>query len=343
MTITRLWQAGAEVGTIGLEWDSVSGAVASTTKAKTGTYSFRASAGNYMRKSLPAAISQVRCGFHVNHNGASAGDHPRIAAFRSGSTYIASVEFDEDAGTIALLIGSTTVATVAAGAFDSLDTWMHCGVDLKLAGSGGWFYFYVNGDPLAWFDGDTNDAGATVDGFQLASGATLDQWSLYAYFDDVFVEETTGESEPLPVPDYRYELILPNGNGTYNDWTGSDGNSTDNYLLVDERPHDGDTTYVLANGASAGLQESYAMGAMTTLPTGWSINSVIALAVAKETSAGSNQIKLLTKVGGSQASSAAMDVGTAYALSWDRRVLQPSGAAWDESAVNAVEIGHETV
>lgn len=54
-------------------------------------------------------------------------------------------------------------------------------------------------------------------------------------------------------------LISPNANGTYSQLTGSDGNSTDNYALVDEVPV---STADYAEATSTGLKDSYNGGSL---------------------------------------------------------------------------------
>ena len=56
--------------------------------------------------------------------------------------------------------------------------------------------------------------------------------------------------------DTRIECLFPNGNGNSSDFDGSDGNSIDNYLLVDDTAPDGDTTYVEAG--VVGDKDTYA-------------------------------------------------------------------------------------
>jgi hypothetical protein len=65
------------------------------------------------------------------------------------------------------------------------------------------------------------------------------------YIDDFYVNDDSGSA-----PENTYfgeafvvESMIPNGNGNSSQWVGSDGNSTDNYLLVDDSGND-DTDYV---------------------------------------------------------------------------------------------------
>ncbi|MFZ1754225.1 MAG: hypothetical protein WBO46_18985 [Caldilineaceae bacterium] len=333
MTITRLWQSGAEWNEIGLEWDSVSGAVASSTRARTGTYGFRASGQDYMRKTIPgSALAQARVSFHINHSGVALGT-PRLVALRSGSTYVASAEYDAGGGNVVLKIGSTAVATASAGALGSSSTWIHCGLDVKLAASGGWIYFYLNGALAASFDGDTSGAGSTVDGLQLASGSSMHQWTSFVFFDDIYLDSSVGESLPAALPDRRFVFVQPTAAGSNTEWTPLSG---DNYAAVDERPQDGDTTYVAATVADK--VDTYGM-ANVTVDTGWQIVAAVAQAVAKKTDASASQFKFESLVGVDSASSSAVDLSTSYALYTDRQTSQPDASDWNETDFNAAEFG----
>jgi hypothetical protein len=69
--------------------------------------------------------------------------------------------------------------------------------------------------------------------------------SMTELLDDLYVNDDSGSA-----PENTYfgeafvvESMIPNGNGNSSQWVGSDGNSTDNYLLVDDSGND-DTDYV---------------------------------------------------------------------------------------------------
>src|SRR3990172_3324202 len=82
---------------------------------------------------------------------------------------------------------------------------------------------------------------------------------------------------PIYVAPYR-----PNGNGTAT-WDGSDGNQTDNYLLVDDPAlnNDGDTTYL-----ETGVAEVEILGMADISPTPVTIVAVDAIMIAKDSVGG---------------------------------------------------------
>ena len=130
--------------------------------------------------------------------------------------------------------------------------------------------------------------------------------------------------------------LLPGGNGTYSQMVGSDGNSTDNYLLVDEV---GPNTTDYVESATVGDKDSYAMGNLPTVPS--SIIATRAGIYAAASDAGARSLRILTRSGGTD-----YDNGVDFALTstyryyTDLRETDPAtGVAWTESGVNAVEIG----
>lgn len=340
MTITRRFQATAELGTGTqlLEWDTVNVVTVSTTKAKTGSASFRFRINDWMRKTF-TNTAQARGGFHLNHNGPTAGDVPRLLSLLNGGSVVADIRWNEPTGMIQIYVNAVMVAEAAPGALTAIDTWFHCGFDVFLDASG-WVKFYVDGTLLVGYEGDTSGAGTVINVMQVGSSTSLQYWETYAYADNVYLDDSTGESTFAIPPALEFLRYAASGNGTSSQFTGSDGNSTDNYLLVDDFPHDSDTTYVEA--ASSGLRDLYDT-ATFTLPGGYAVAAIIPFAVARKTDAGvATTLKLLAKNGGNESLSAAQDLGVSYALEWARNTAQPDASAWTEAGVNAAEYGQES-
>lgn len=67
------------------------------------------------------------------------------------------------------------------------------------------------------------------------------------FFDDLAFNNSTGSFQNSYPGPGRIIHLSPNGNGDNSQWTGSDADSTDNYLLVDETTPDDVTTYVESN------------------------------------------------------------------------------------------------
>jgi hypothetical protein len=131
------------------------------------------------------------------------------------------------------------------------------------------------------------------------------------------------------------------GNGANSALVGSDGNSVDNYLLVDDPAinHDSDTTYV--ESPTVGAKDTYAA---SNLPTpALSIVGAGTVVVARKTDAGSRAIKTVVRSGGVNYQGADEHfLSTSYAAYRSMFLQNPNGpAAWNETTVNAMEAGVE--
>lgn len=338
MAVTRIWQAHAELGGDGLvgftSRDSTSFNTTSTTKARTGTHSFRLYSNYGYSKVLPSTYTQFRLSCHWNHNGAGSGDTVGIIAFGS----VVELRWVQDASKIQLYVNGSLADEVVSSEFAQTDIWRHLGIDVKIAASG-WAYVYLDGAEVIGYSGDLGTVGISSLEFNPFIGS-LDSWNGYVYIDDIFLDDINGETNPAAVPDKRFYYRRANGNGTASELTGSDGDSLDNYLLVDDVPHDGDGTYVKA--AAAGLRDLYDTETFT-LPANFAVAAVIPLVVAKKTDAAiGTQVKLVAKNGASETVSSAKNLGTSYGVVLARMTTQPGGGSWDEAGVNAAEYGMES-
>jgi hypothetical protein len=136
----------------------------------------------------------------------------------------------------------------------------------------------------------------------------------------------------------RYAALDPTGNGNSSGLLGSDGNSTDNYLLVDDGfDHDSDTTYV--QGSVVGDKDTYAMEDLPTPPL--TIYAVLPVVTAKKTDAGTRSIVPVIRRSGTDYDAATEHfLGTSYQSFRQAIDLDPStGLAWTEAGVNAMELG----
>ena len=86
MAITRVWQAGAELNKVLLEFtsrSSYSQFVISATAPHTGTYSFRIISYIEATKVFATTYTQMRTGFYFRHTGAGTNDAPGIVGFKT--------------------------------------------------------------------------------------------------------------------------------------------------------------------------------------------------------------------------------------------------------------------
>lgn len=332
MAITRRWQSGFELQTTD-EFTAVSSLTISNTKAKTGSYSARVSATNNGYITV-TATAQGRLAFHFNHLGVVV-DGPSLCVFTDTTNEVLSLRYNDGSQLLELWDNAGVIASAALGDLAVQNIWNHISIDFKI-NAAGWASVRLNGVQIINFSGDTNDGGTSINRFYLGEAtAGTGIWANYAYFDDVYFDDCTGEVAATTPPDYRYHLLTPNANGAANQWDGSDGNSTDNYLLVDDIPHDTDTTYVSTD--VDGEKDAYGMTTYA-LAAGESFVSVIPYMYArKEDGASTAQVKLNLGDGSNEELGTLQDLGTSYTLKSERFLLAPDGGAWQQADVDALQ------
>lgn len=155
-------------------------------------------------------------------------------------------------------------------------------------------------------------------------------------YDDVYICDATGGANDDFLGDVRVDCFLPNANGNSSDLVGSDSNSVDNYLLVDETDPDDDTTYVQSD--VVGDHDSYGYPNLSHTPS--EIFGVQVNMFAKKDDAGARSIQSVTRSNGADYNGAAQGLSTSYVIY--REVLEEdpdTSAAWTESGFNAAEFG----
>lgn len=171
-------------------------------------------------------------------------------------------------------------------------------------------------------------AATTADGIKIQGPATGNY-----YFDDLYINDSSGANNTGFLGDIRIEAIRPSGAGYQTDWTPSSGT---NFSRVNETTEDGDTTYV--SSSTANQIDSYAMGDLLTTPS--AIYAVQATVVARKTDAGTKVFDILTRISSTNYLSSDMSVQDSYNFFTQIQELSPaSGIAWTAAEVNGMEMG----
>ncbi len=330
MAITRRWQTGFEFGTLA-EFSGTFGAVAISTVAPyTGTYSLVFPASStvlYGETTLPATY-QARTGFFIRPRAhlLTTFDAEIFTVYDASSNALVKILVDGATDNIEVYVGGTLRDTMNDPNFG---VWQHWGVDFKIDATAGWVTIYRNGVEWASYEGNTGAAQATK--MRWGPYGTNAGFGTAVYIDDIYIDDTTGELAAAPVPNYRYLLQPVIGNGAYNgNWAGSDGDSVNNYAMVDDVPPDDDTTYLSAGSA---LLESFTGGTIT-LPDDTTINANIPTVMARKTEAGgTNQLIVFSRTGAVDDAGPAQDLSTAYAFYFD---YQPGTVLADEIGIEHV-------
>lgn len=170
-----------------------------------------------------------------------------------------------------------------------------------------------------------------ITSLQIGSGADIG--AIYWDLDDLYVCDGTGALNNDFLGDVRVQAIYPSGNGTTSNLVGSDGNSTDNYALVDEVVPDG-ADYV--ESSTVGDKDTYAYG---DLGVSGIVHGVQILPLAVKTDGGIRSITSVARVSGTEEDGASQPLSMSYTYFPDMRNTKPGGGAWTVSDVNSAEFG----
>ncbi len=249
------------------------------------------------------------------------------------TTQLAGITFDSNHHICAKVGGS--VVLDSGWAMRTGQVWQLLEIYYKIADSGGRIVAYVDGILRIDYTGDTKPGADTV----------FDRFGVYCGdgdcgYDDIAFNDTMGDADNSWCGDGSVIRLDPNNNGAHNNWTGSDGDQTNNYLHVDDFAQDGDTSYVYAPVTSPGVQDQYAMTNYSA--TGRVLKRVWAEARVKKMVAEPTYIKLgLFPSGGADAVSGNLAISTTglyQRITGNEYVLNPAdGQPWEEADINALE------
>jgi len=320
--MTRIFTEGFESGD--LLFFTSHASVLSTSVVRSGTRSLQnANIGNLNSKNIPSvSLAYFRFAFN------------RVSTFSfrwyNGATELGSIRHNTTSNRIEIYTSTGTL--VATGTKEILaNTWYLIEVYVNIADAGT-ITVRVDGIQDATYSGDTKPGTAV----------TMDsvRYYLNGYLDDLAMNDTSGFEDNSWCGDGRVIALTPDGNGSLSQLTGSDGNSTDNYLLVNEVPSNGDTSYV--QGSTAELADLYTVAGSGLV--GATIHRVWVESRSRDTVATGGLISLIVKTNGTEYDGATKTLGTAYAVITgdDLRLNPNTGVAWTIAELDALEIGVKT-
>jgi hypothetical protein len=290
--MANVFRDGAEFGDL-LAFDSVRVGgfiVVTTAQKRSGVYSYNLGQNDWMKVDL-ADPSEIYARFGLR--AASFGNNAYFVWYK-GATELGSIRINSSSQKIEAYTSTGTL--VATGSISiQLNTWYLIEVHVKIADASGDIEVKVDGvTPLDIdFSGDTKPgADTTIDSVNFSCYFSNNS----CYFDDLGINDTSGSVDNSWCGDGHIILLTPNANGDVTQLMGSDGNQTDNYLLVDDIPSDGDTTYVVGSGI--GQYDLYNL--LPSNLTDVIISRVWAEARARSIAATGDEVALLLKTGGNE-------------------------------------------
>lgn len=236
-------------------------------------------------------------------------------------------------GNLATLLGTSTNTVMTP-----FGTWYYIEVKATLHDSTGTVDVLVDGVSVLSLSGvDTKNGGTKTvfDSVVWEVGASI--WGI----SDLYICNGAGSTNN----DFLYAPSIywlnPNGNGASSQGVGSDGNSTNNYLLVDDARNSPDPTdYV--DLVSTGDKDTYTFADVSGIPAGRAVLGAMVWSNAQKTDAGARSLSHVARSSGGTetdvAATTALVNGTFYAVGSPFEAL-PGGGTWDVTELNAMQFG----
>jgi hypothetical protein len=295
-------------------------------------------------KSVSTASSTCIIGFawYINSFGSDSQASGVLNVVNTGSALDASVQFqiriDALTGANLRLMRGDGAATMVGGPTLALGTWNYIEAKVVLHDTAGTAELRVNEQSYGVFTGNTRgQANNGFNGFSFG-GSSSNNHSISSQYDDVYICDGTGSTNNTFLGDCRVQALFPDGNSAVaNDWVGSDSNSTDNYLLVDEtNPATADYTQTSTQNAKDlyTYQNSSAVG---------TIYAVQVLPYAAKTDTGVRTIASIANLAGTEKVGTSNNLSTSAIYYPEVMETDPNDAQWTISNVNNTEFGIELI
>lgn len=281
--------------------------------------------GSYLHRGWPSGRSYF--GFAVNPNANVASG--KLIQFLNSSAYERSTLF-LDNGSLYLQMQHTTTRVISSGGAPAgVWTYVELSFDFQTGGSVN-FQIRVNGTLTASVNADPHYYNEDIVQMRFTGMGTAG-----VKLDNVVLMDTTGTSFNGYLGPVAVRAVFAAQDTPQKQFVPLTG--TDNFAMLDETPHDGDTSYV-SSGAS-GARDLYRIQGGVV---GGAVKAVMPFTRAREADAAGRQIRLVTQSGGTVRVSDNRPLTDAYALQYEVLETNPAtGLAWTPAEVDAAEFGFE--
>lgn len=320
----RLATEGAEAGTLALDnhfFNAPGDTTITTNPVRSGSYAFNTS-NSYGVHTLAATKTELYIHFAVNFSGF--GETFFSLANGAGLTellYLRVTGANFISLTIAGVATDVAVSTIAL----QLNTWYVIDLYVKI-GSSGQVTARIDGTQVFDYTGDTRGNSQT----------TIQhlRWRQHR-LDDIAINDTSGGSDNGWIPDIHLVWVLVDSAGDSTQLTATGAGA--NWQAVNERPNNGDTSYVASS--TTDQKDLYNLAAFTA--NGNVIRRVQPIAIARETVADGGKLAVGLKSASTEDWSPDRDLTTTYGVVYGKEyTADPAdSAAWDDTKVSALQAG----
>ncbi len=279
------------------------------------------------------------------HNTFIVGFALRVTAFPGATVDICTLRSDNNTTTheILVLTSTGTLSMQRAGGFlvgptisINLNTWYYIEIKSLLSDTVGTLEWRVDGNTI--YSGTGLDTKATGTKTVFDSVYFLSNHASQAMIiDDFYLCNGAGSTNNNFLGSIAVETIYPDNNGNSSQFVGSDADSTDNYLLVDEAtPNTSD--YV--ESATVGEKDTYSFGNLVR--TTGNVLAIQPTLYAQKSDAGARTAKLIARSSATEGLSDAKNLNIGWGAHMYPFDQDPNGnISWTISSANAAEFGFQ--
>lgn len=279
-------------------------------------------------------------GFAAKWTAQMSGADKRLVALRGGGAehlYLRNTTTLAGPQPLELMRGATSLGTTVP---IDITAWNHYEIEATLStAADGAVTVRINGSEVLAVTGVVTAANA--------SGLDQLYWTTFGnnnLIDDLVIVDGAGPAPYNgPLGDVAIETVRPNGNGAASDWVGSDANSVDNYLLID----DVSTTTDYVGTAVVGARDLYELGPLVSAAAGDILAVQVELYAAKSdsgTAPGPLDVLTRSVAGTVRSDEAASPAQLATTYQWFQGPIltaDPDGDPWTVARVEGLQAGVE--
>jgi len=282
---------------------------------------------------LPSPQTEIWLGFAMNNQETSS--QQLVLALGSPSNTEGALWYQGNSGAWTFYRGQQDSSLGTATKAIMANSWHWIEVHYKIDPSAGVLELWIDGVQIMDLTGvDNSKTGGTSLTTLTFGGANNSQ---AAYYDDLYILNTSGSANNGRLGDSRIETLKPTSDAGPNNGTPSSGST--HYAMVDENQNDGSTsTITIAN--TSGQEELFGMGSLDGTPA--TVHAVKVTCIAEKTDGGSCSGEAVVSSSGTAAEGASTPLLTSFSLIGGIFETDPhTSAAWAYGAVNAMDCGFQ--
>lgn len=294
-----------------------------------GAITLAPASGNYLSKNLGANYAALIVGAAFSITAFHTVTPQKILEFFDAGTTQADVRVHPN-GTFSVTRNGVVLGTSTVSASVTGFQYLECKITFHA--TTGTVDLRLNGVSILALTGQNTQNTANA----FASDVRLGQYASGSavLYDDVYMCDTSGTTNNAFLGDVRIDMLLPNADGFYSQFTPSTG--TSHFALVDE-PTPNTTDY--NDGLTVGHRDSYAMANLAALAS-QTVYAVQVTAAIMKDDAGAKSAAVMVRSGSVNADGASVALPTSQVYVSKIYEANPDGGvAWTEASVNALEAG----